>query len=168
MNQTPPSLTCQPPPASSRRGAGYTLIELMVVVLVISIITLVAIPAYTRYVTKSRRAAAEACLSSYAEYLERFYTTNLRYDQDNAATPNAMNTAALTALNLSCAASQATGQYYSYGFASGQPTQSTYTLQAAPAGTQSTNDQKCGTLSLDQTGKRGISGTADLNTCWAH
>lgn len=154
-----------PAPIGHRRSHGYTLLELMIVVMVIGIMAAIALPAYTRYITKSRRAAAEACLSMYAEYMERFYTTNLRYDQDT--TGKALDSTALAALNLSCAATTATGPYYTYSF-SAASTQNTYSLQAVPSGRQATNDAQCGTLTIDQTGKRQISGTADLNTCWQH
>ena len=156
-------------PASNRlnfaRSAGFTLLELMIAVAIIAIIARVAFTTYTRSVTKSRRIAAEVCLASYASYLERFYTTNLRYDQDSSG--NAMNNAALTAENMPCAStSTGTGQYYTYSFSSGFPTQSTYQIQAVPIGTQSNFDSQCGTLSVDQTGTHYVSTTTPVTTCW--
>ena len=138
--------------------SGFNLIELMVVLLVVAILTAVAYPAYISYMTRSRRAAAEACLSNYATYMERFYTTNLRYDQDTLGN-------SVTLPTLDCATSQNTGAYYNYSFEDA-PTQSTYTVKAVPTGVQQTRDTKCGTLTLDQTGQRGDSGTGAVSQCW--
>jgi type IV pilus assembly protein PilE len=137
----------------------------MIVVAVIAILARVSFMTYTRSVTKSRRLAAEACLASYGSYMERFYTTNLRYDQDSSGT--AMTTSVLTAVTMPCASAQTgTGQYYSYSFVSGYPTQTTYQLQAAPSGAQSTLDAQCGTLNVDQNGSHGVSGTSSVASCW--
>lgn len=146
-------------PSARLRQAGFNLIELMVVLLVVAILAAVAYPAYTNYLTRSRRAAAEACLSNYATYMERYYTTYMRYDQAGSGGK------ANTLPTLDCATSQNTGAYYSYKFDQ-TPTQSTYTIDAVPAGVQLSNDTECGTLTLDQTGQRGITGTGTVSECW--
>lgn len=141
---------------------GFTLIELMVVVLIVGILAGIAYPSYRDSVTRTNRNAAQACLASHATHMERFYTTNLRYDQDTAGT--AMNTAALQALNLDCASQQNTGDHYTYSF--NAIARATYTLNATPTGTQATQDAKCGTLRLDQAGTRSVTGTAGVSKCW--
>lgn len=150
--------------AAILRSRGFTLIELVIVVLIIAILAAIAIPSYTNYITKARRNAATACLSEYANYMERYYTTNLRYDQDSAGTKLA------SPPTLGCAAAAETGAYYSYSFAANQPTRSTYTVLAAPTGVQQSRDTACGTLALDQKGQRYYLSTksddAGLDTCW--
>jgi type IV pilus assembly protein PilE len=148
----------------SYRSPGYSLIELMFVILVIGIVAAIAIPAYTRYITKSRRVSAEACLATYATYLERFYTTNLSYAADSGG--NALDNTALAALAMPCAKAQTgTGQYYSYSFAA-TSTQSTYQLQAMPIGSQASADARCGALGIDQAGTRSVSGNSPVSACW--
>ncbi|NGY06278.1 type IV pilin protein [Solimonas terrae] len=148
--------------ARSKSRAGFTLIELVVVVAIVGILAAIAYPSYVKSITRTQRRAGEACLSNYATYMERLYTTTLRYDKD--ASGNNFNSAALQALNMDCASAQNTGKNYSYVFES--VTQSTYMLKAAPIDAQQTRDAECGTLKLDQTGQRYVTGTGTVSDCW--
>lgn len=137
-------------------AAGFTLLELMVVVVVIAILAAIAYPSYVNSVTKTRRKAAEGCLSEYANYMERFYTTNLRYDQDSAGNAN-------TLPPMDCATPQQTGSNYGYTLASAR---TTYTVTATPSGAQAAHDTQCGTLTLNQANTRTISGGGTVANCW--
>ncbi|GGY23285.1 hypothetical protein GCM10008098_15900 [Rhodanobacter panaciterrae] len=144
------------------RNAGFTLIELLIVVGIIAVLAAIALPTYTNYITKTRRTAAKGCLSEYANYMERYYTTNLRYDQDAASNSNTLASA-----NLDCATPQRTGTDYGYSFPSGAASVSSYTIQAVPQGTQLARDTLCGTLTINQAGARNISGgTGTVAQCW--
>ncbi|MEN3363882.1 MAG: type pilus assembly protein PilE [Burkholderiales bacterium] len=59
--------------------AGFTLIELMVVVAVIAILAGVGVPSYRDYVTRANIAEAPVELSMMAVRLEQFYQDNRRY-----------------------------------------------------------------------------------------
>jgi type IV pilus assembly protein PilE len=138
-------------------SAGFTLIELMIVVAIIAILAAIAYPSYTNYVIKTRRVSAAACLSEYANYMERYYTTNMAYDKDSASKANTLPA-------LDCASAGQTGPYYGYAFDT--LTASAFTLSATPQGSQ-VADTKCGTLSLDQAGKRVASASSTAAaTCW--
>jgi type IV pilus assembly protein PilE len=54
--------------------AGFTLIEMMIVVALVAIIAVIAIPSYQDYILRSKRAAARQVLMEAAQYLERNYT----------------------------------------------------------------------------------------------
>jgi type IV pilus assembly protein PilE len=65
---------------------GFTLIELMIVVVIVGILTVVAMPAYTNYVTKSRLTEAFTSLSSAASSAEQFWSNNRTYVNFGAST----------------------------------------------------------------------------------
>lgn len=53
---------------------GFTLIEMMIVVVILTILVTISVPAYTEQVAKSRRADAKAAILGLAQALERYST----------------------------------------------------------------------------------------------
>lgn len=134
-----------------RRAAGVTLIELMVVMAIVGILAAIAYPTYQQYVVRSNRAAAKACMSEVAQFMERYYTTNLTY------------VGAVT--GLSCQTEGGLDERYTLTLSNLGAR--TYTVNATPINAQLTRDTECGVLTVDQASLRGKSGTGTLETCWA-
>ncbi|HCR34579.1 MAG TPA: type IV pilin [Stenotrophomonas sp.] len=131
----------------SRAFGGFTLIELMITVAVVAILAAIAIPSYSEYVLRSRRAQAKADLVEVAQQLERFHTVQ--------------NTYAGMTLPFTQSPRDGTSRYTIS--LSGNATASTFTLQAVP-GTGQDKD-KCGTLTLDQAGRK-TPNAATVAGCW--
>lgn len=129
---------------------GFTLIELMITVAIVAILAAVALPTYNEHVLKTRRAVAASCLLEYAQSMERAYTTSMSYASASVATNSCSNELSGT---------------YTFGFATAQPTASTFIINAQPTGGQ-TADSKCGTLGIDQAGTKSITGTKSISECW--
>ena len=134
------------------RQAGVTLVELLIVVAIIGILAAIAYPSYQRYVARTHRNAATGCMSQYAQFMERYYTSNLTYV---GAAPS-----------LPCRLENNLSQRYTITLRAGSVTARAYTLDATPAGVQASIDAQCGTLTQDQTGARSVSGTAGRDQCW--
>lgn len=142
------------PGAGVSRSGGFTLIELMIVVVVIGILAAIAYPSYQEHVRKARRADAQTALLELAQFMERHYTANGKYLTAANAAPG---------LPFSAAPKDGTTKYYDLSF-SGAPTASSYTLSAVPKGAMA--GDTCGTLTLSNTGAKGQATGATLATCW--
>jgi type IV pilus assembly protein PilE len=138
---------------TSRRQSGFTLVELMIAVAIVAILAAIAYPSYQRYVARTHRNAATACMSHYAQFLERFYTANLTYD---GADPG----------ELPCTREDNLDRRYTIRIRANSLTARAYFIDARPIETQAAIDAQCGVLTLDQTGARTVSGTAGRDACW--
>ncbi len=133
----------------SRRAGGFTLIELMIVVVVMAILLAIAVPGYGRYAQRARRAEGRNFILDAAAAQERFYTTRNRY----GTTAAELNIPSLTNGRGTYQLALATG-------AGGQ----TFTITATPLGAQVTDP--CGNLTYTSTGVRGQSGVPSNGDCW--
>lgn len=142
---------------SSRRVQGFTLVEMVIVVLIISVLAAIAYPAYQNHVIKTRREAAKGCLLEMQQFMERFYTTNLRYDQ---TTPGGVAVALPP-----CQAGQDVTNHYQVAL-DGAPTRTAYRLRALPQGRQATVDTYCGTMTINNQGVKTKTGSQTVDQCW--
>lgn len=130
--------------------AGFTLIEMLVVLIVISILTVIAYPSYVAWIVKSHRSDAMATLTQDQSLLERCYAQAFTY--------------------VGCATLPAFPQASPQGFYSinvANLTATTYTLTATPVGSQ-VRDKICASMSVDQSGQKNAVNTGGVSqtACW--
>jgi type IV pilus assembly protein PilE len=162
-----------------RPSFGFTLIELMVVIVIVSILVTIAIPMYTSQVQQSRRTDARTALLDLAGREERYlatnpsgYTTaaaNLGYTAFGSGTPVGsnyyyLNTPCVAAVgaSLSCA-----GPGYP---ATPAPNGPAFYVTAQPLGTQ-VKDTNCAVFGVDSTGRQfaqNSAGADNTSYCWSN
>ncbi|MDR6936460.1 type IV pilin protein [Luteibacter sp. 3190] len=130
---------------------GFTLIELVIVVLIVAILAAVAIPSYRRYIVRSHRVDAQTALLDLAARQERFFYSNNAY-ADTLAKLNAQSTLA--------------GPLYEVSVASASS--SAFVVSAKALDGQAKDDHQCKTLTLNNVGAQGSTGdTANDPKCWS-
>lgn len=149
----------------TKRQSGFTLVELMIVVVIVGILAAVAIPSYQSSIQKSRRADAQGALQQFRQAMERFYSQ--RYTYQGAATGGA-NTGVpavfATHSPIDGAALAAGGVKY-YDLAIDAADDVTFTISATPRASGGQDQDPCGTLTLTNAGVRGSAAPAG-GKCW--
>jgi type IV pilus assembly protein PilE len=160
---TPDRRTHSVSPPRAGRQAGFTLVELVIVMVVAAILAAIAIPMYLSQIRESRRTDARSALLDLASREERYYATNGAYTS--------------SAANLGYAAFPATvgSGYYTvqvYVPAAAPdpnpPGAPSFSVTAVPTGGQTAD--ACASLTVDSAGQQSAvlsSGGQDTSsTCW--
>ena len=135
------------------RSQGFSLIELMIAVAIIGILAAIAIPMYSDYVTRSRRADGQASLMLVAQELERCYTQFSKYNDNSCSMVNGGGV------------SETSDQgFYGISASGGNLTESAFTLTATPQNEQA-DDTDCTALTLTHLGEQSATGD-DPDSCW--
>jgi len=147
------------PPCNDRalppqqRQAGFTLIEVMIVVAIIAILAAIALPAYSDYIRRGRIPEATSNLSSQRVKMEQWFQDNQSYYT--------------TSSNTACGQAVPTGTYFTYTCVASSATK--YVLTAT--GVNGTTMAGF-VYTIDESDNRGsiitgVSGwTATSTTCW--
>ncbi len=134
--------------------AGFTIIEVMIVIGIVGILAAIAIPNYTDYLVRGKLVEASSTLAGHRVKMEQFYQDNRTYTNACAAGSAAVTPAATSNFVYACAPS-ADGQSYTLS-ATGQGSLNGFVFTVDQSNTRSTT----------------VSGTAASNgytsntTCW--
>lgn len=134
------------------RSCGFTLIELMLVLVIIGILSALAVSAWQGQIVRARRLDAEASLVELAGWLERNAAASGRYDLDPAGVP--------TVLPFTVTPRTGTPQY-DLALTAGA---AAFTLTATP---RDGHDSECAVLGLDATGTKTATGPSGAVVCWS-
>ncbi|MDG2540076.1 type IV pilin protein [Dyella jiangningensis] len=134
----------------SAKASGFTLIELMIVVVIVAILAAIAIPSYRRYVLHGNREAAESLMLEIASAQERYLVDNRSYAPDTSSLGYA-----------SSVQPPAVASNYKITLAPQAGPPPGYLITATPINGQ-ISDTTCGTLTLSGDGTKNPT----PNTCW--
>lgn len=141
---------------------GFTLIELMIVVVVIAVLATLAMPSFSEYLRRGKRVEAASAIGDVQLRQERFRSNRTTYADSTSATlvlGNLFGTpASVTSYNSGL-------KYYDISISGVSATG--YTITATRKGTLA-NDPKCGNFTMtlaSGVSTRGIS-SGDKAYCW--
>ncbi|MGB5261742.1 MAG: type IV pilin protein [Gammaproteobacteria bacterium] len=133
---------------------GFTLVEMLIVLVIIAVLTGLVWPAYREQVMKTRRSNAAAALVELAARMELYYADHRTYASAILGT----GTGKLF---------PATVQNGYYRLAITAQDDLAFTITATPTTLGNQDRDRCGAFTLDSLGNRGLSGhTIGIRQCW--
>lgn len=128
---------------------GFTLMELMIVIVVVAILLSLAYPSYVGYTRKAKRGEAQQILMNWAVNQEIWRSNNASYSSDDGMKP-------------------ADTTYYSFVATVANAT--AYTLTATASGDQANDKARggwtCTPMALTSTGIKYSGGDTAKSECW--
>jgi type IV pilus assembly protein PilE len=149
-----------------RRGqaAGFTLIELMIVVAIIAILAAIALPIYSSYITRSKLTEAQNNLSALRVTMEQYFQDNRQYTPAGS-TATATNCGPAMPTNNGSNGGNSNAKYFTYNC---NATRTTYTITATGVpGTPTAGFEY--TINQDNTRKTNSANgwySGSMDNCW--
>ena len=131
---------------------GFTLIELMVVLVIVAILAAIAVPAFTDQMRKSRRSDAIGGLADLQLRQERWRSNHVNYMGTDSSAPN-----------LTSFGGMPTSTFYTFAFDSVEAP-ATFTVKATAIGVQA-SDTACAIMRI-QVNAGAVTKTPTTGRCW--
>lgn len=144
-----------------KKTQGFTLIEVMIVLVVVAILAAIAVPSYQDSIRKTRRGDAKEALTRIAAAQERYFFTNNGYGNfEDLGLSNDPDDLAI----------ESQERYYDVALVGGFDCAGSpcFRVTATAKGAQA-SDTQCNQLSIDHIGRKTASkygGGDSSDTCW--
>lgn len=136
------------------KAKGFSIIEIMIVIVILGVLTVIAFSSYRNYILKSKRKEAIADIMTWQQDLGRQYSLNngaFRIDSSDTVTTDKTESGSCSTAGDYTSG----GSSVAYKFTvSLTKKRQAYSIIAEPCGGQT--DDKCGFLQLDNTGLRTV------------
>ena len=140
---------------------GFSLIELLTVLVIIGILTTIAYPGYRNYIIRAHRSDGQTALIDLANRMERYYSEHNTYQTATIAVKTETDV---------LSSNQSSEGWYTLSIP--HASDFDYTLQATPTRDQATGDIYCQSLTLTSSAAKGITTgpegipTGTCAQCW--
>ncbi len=128
----------------SRANGGFTLIELMIVVVIVAILAAIAYPSFQQYMRETKRADAHTALLRISALQEKWFSDRSQYATST------------TSLGYAAHPAVSNDRFWEISVAAAGP--AGFTLSAAPAGSHT--DAACNPITLTSAGLKSPA------NCW--
>jgi type IV pilus assembly protein PilE len=135
---------------------GFTLFELLIVLVLVGIIAALAMPGFRQHVARVHRTEAMTALLQLQGAEEKFYLRHNAYTRNITGAPPA---------GLGLTTSTSSNRYLLSVAVADDGQSFIATASPAPDGGQEA-DEECLAFSIDARGRRAVSGTRDARHCW--
>ena len=139
-------------PRVGSKQDGFTLLELMIVVVIVGLLASVAYPSFRDQARRSARSDATTALSSAIARQEQYFADNKSY------------TATLADLDMTALTENGYYQIQVDAATTGCPLTRCFAMRAVPQGGQA-EDTACGSLTINSSGEKSATGS-DGASCW--
>ena len=137
---------------------GFTILELTIALVIVFLLVSVAVISFTDHMTRKSRHAAQITLQDTSAWLLQQHVNGSSYlavklpDTQVPREGDAKYRIVLATLPVTATIPQASFPV---------TTANTFTVMAVPVG-----EEACGSLLIDHTGRKGMTGSAALSECW--
>lgn len=133
---------------AANEARGFSLVELVIAMAIVGLLASVAYPQYTEYLRRAARADAMIILLDAANKQEQYYVDNRQYTE--------------TLADLGVVTTTDKG----YFTITSKVVDNSFTLTATAVGGPVLGDTQCTTLTINDLGVKGSTGTLTRDDCW--
>ena len=139
---------------NSSSNNGYSLIELLSVLVIVAMISSIAYPIYASAQLRLNRVEAKQALLSLQNSYERYFMTHNSYEKAKIGegSHSILATDITTKGGYKLEISEQKAGYY--------------VLTAIPYSSSAKKDLECASFTLSSYGEKDITGTGNIHTCW--
>lgn len=130
------------------RLKGFSLIEMLFVLLLVSVLVAIAYPSYQSYILRSKQQAAKLSLLRLASKMEQYAITHGGYEG-----------ASLVALG-----EEASNRDYQLQLS--ELSKNKFVVKAVPQTVLARSDTRCGAFILNNVGQHSVTGSDSASECW--
>jgi type IV pilus assembly protein PilE len=138
------------------KNKGFTLTEIIIVLVIIAILVAIAMPIYHQRMLKAQRSDGKLALMTLATAMEKYYGTHHTFKTATIGKDDPKT-------DVLSSAKSPEG-YYQLRIITQD--KDSFVIEAHPLGKLVKEDVKCGSFRLNHMGNRSITGHGTLQECW--